>query len=157
MVLAASVRIPRVLTYSGIYSLSYSLIYGIITLFDHSSHNVLSKIRFASLYNLQPQLLGLGSFPFARRYSGNLFWFLFLQVLRCFSSLRLASLSWYHCWWVPPFGYQRLLRVRTAWRCVSPFAASFFALMCLGILHMLFFAYPRWSFLTTLNLFSTFL
>jgi hypothetical protein len=29
---------------------------------------------------------GLGSFPFARRYSGNRFFFLFLRVLRCFSS-----------------------------------------------------------------------
>ena len=31
---------------------------------------------------------GLGSSPFARRYSGNRSFFLFLQVLRCFSSLR---------------------------------------------------------------------
>ena len=29
---------------------------------------------------------GLGSFPFARRYSGNRCFFLFLRVLRCFSS-----------------------------------------------------------------------
>ena len=29
---------------------------------------------------------GLGSFPFARRYSGNRCFFLFLWVLRCFSS-----------------------------------------------------------------------
>ena len=29
---------------------------------------------------------GLGSFPFARRYLGNRFFFLFLLVLRCFSS-----------------------------------------------------------------------
>ena len=32
---------------------------------------------------------GLGSFRFARRYLGNRFFFLFLQLLRCFSSLRL--------------------------------------------------------------------
>lgn len=32
--------------------------------------------------------IGLGSCPFARRYSGNRGFFLFLQVLRCFSSLR---------------------------------------------------------------------
>ena len=31
---------------------------------------------------------GLGSFPFARRYLGNRCFFLLLQVLRCFSSLR---------------------------------------------------------------------
>ena len=29
---------------------------------------------------------GLGSFPFARRYSGNRCFFLFLRLLRCFSS-----------------------------------------------------------------------
>ena len=29
---------------------------------------------------------GLGSFPFARHYSGNRYFFLFLRVLRCFSS-----------------------------------------------------------------------
>ena len=32
---------------------------------------------------------GLGSSPFARHYLGNHCYFLFLQVLRCFSSLRL--------------------------------------------------------------------
>ncbi len=32
--------------------------------------------------------LGLGCFPFARRYLGNRFCFLFLGVLRCFSSPR---------------------------------------------------------------------
>ena len=32
-------------------------------------------------------LLSLGCSRFARRYSGNRFYFLFLQVLRCFSSL----------------------------------------------------------------------
>ena len=30
--------------------------------------------------------IGLGSFPFARRYSGNRCFFLFLTLLRCFSS-----------------------------------------------------------------------
>ena len=36
---------------------------------------------------------GLGCSPFARRYSGNRVFFLFLEVLRCFSSLgsRLAT------------------------------------------------------------------
>ena len=35
---------------------------------------------------------GLGSSRFARRYSGNRFFFLFLRVLRCFSSPGLPSL-----------------------------------------------------------------
>ena len=38
--------------------------------------------------------LGLGFSRFARRYSGNRFFFLFLQVLRCFSSLRLPLISY---------------------------------------------------------------
>ena len=53
---------------------------------------------------------GLGFFPFARRYSENRFCFLFLQVLRCFSSLRsltLTSVTVFYCR-VPPFGYRRI-------------------------------------------------
>ena len=38
--------------------------------------------------------LGLGCSRFARRYSGNRFYFLFLQVLRCFSSLGLLFLTY---------------------------------------------------------------
>ena len=38
--------------------------------------------------------IGLGSFPFARRYLGNRFFFLFLQVLRCFSSLRYLAFAY---------------------------------------------------------------
>ena len=55
---------------------------------------------------------GLGSFPFARRYSGNRCFFLFLRVLRCFSSP--GSLPYVMDWrmdtggllqWVSPFRY----------------------------------------------------
>lgn len=48
---------------------------------------------------LQPQLcrniIGLGFFPFARHYSGNHYYFLFLCLLRCFSSagLRIYAIS----------------------------------------------------------------
>ena len=38
--------------------------------------------------------LGLGSFPFARRYLGNRCFFLFLRVLRCFSSPGLPSMPY---------------------------------------------------------------
>ena len=37
---------------------------------------------------------GLGSFPFARRYLGNRCFFLFLPLLRCFSSRRLPSITY---------------------------------------------------------------
>ena len=36
----------------------------------------------------------MGSFPFARRYSGNRGFFLFLRVLRCFSSPGLPSITY---------------------------------------------------------------
>ena len=67
---------------------------------------------------------GLGSSRFARRYSGNHFYFLFLQVLRCFSSLRLPSLRIvvYNNYWVPPFGNLRILAylpLPEAYRCSS--------------------------------------
>ena len=39
-------------------------------------------------------LIGLGYSQFARRYSGNHYCFLFLQVLRCFTSLRYSLLSY---------------------------------------------------------------
>ena len=37
---------------------------------------------------------GLGSSHFARRYYGNLVWFLFLCLLRCFSSAGIASITY---------------------------------------------------------------
>ena len=75
------------------------------------------------------KLVGLGFSRFARRYSGNRIFFLFLQVLRCFSSLRLASsclcirhvIHGYDSVWVPPFGYRRLftcLPLTVAFRCL---------------------------------------
>ena len=55
---------------------------------------------------------GLGSFHFARRYSGNRCFFLFLRVLRCFSSPGSLCYSMFSCnsdWSstsrVSPFGY----------------------------------------------------
>ena len=58
---------------------------------------------------------GLGSSHFARRYSGNRVFFLFLRLLRCFSSP--GSLPYVMDWrmdtwslsrWVSPFGYLRI-------------------------------------------------
>ena len=59
--------------------------------------------------------LGLGSCDFARRYFRNRCFFLFLRLLRCFSSagsLRMTMDSSYGTWrlsmWVSPFGYLRI-------------------------------------------------
>ena len=65
--------------------------YGIITLFDVPFQALPVRLQHR-LAALQPHRRrnagGLGSFPFDRLYSGNRCFFLFLQVLRCFSSLR---------------------------------------------------------------------
>ena len=44
---------------------------------------------------LPPLNTGLGSFPFARRYSENRYYFLFLRLLRCFSSAGWLPLGYY--------------------------------------------------------------
>ena len=48
----------------------------------------LTSSRFLTVRTPECSHSGLGSFPFARRYSGNRYFFLFLRVLRCFSSPR---------------------------------------------------------------------
>ena len=48
--------------------------------FDYLSQSLMQSITPSCTHD------GLGSFPFARRYSGNRVFFLFLPVLRCFSS-----------------------------------------------------------------------
>ena len=59
---------------------------------------------------------GLGFSAFARRYLRNRVFFLFLRVLRCFSSpgsLHTAMYLLYDTmglpWWVSPFGYLRII------------------------------------------------
>ena len=73
--------------------------------------------------------IGLASFPFARRYLGNRCFFLFLLLLRCFSSegfLRKAMDSLYSDKVLPyrvsPFGHLRVngyLLLTAAFRSLS--------------------------------------
>ena len=70
---------------------------------------------------------GLGCSPFARHYWGNHCYFLFLRVLRCFSSPRLPPMhtapdSRPSDGWVVPFGDPRIkghLHLRAAFRSLS--------------------------------------
>jgi hypothetical protein len=59
---------------------------------------------------LQPRLCrniaGLGSFPFARHYSGNHYCFLLLRLLRCFSSARSRIIR--HVFNMPGFPIRKL-------------------------------------------------
>ena len=77
---------------------------------------------------------GLGSFPFARRYSGNRCFFLFLRLLRCFSSP--GSLPYVMDWrmddWSPssrvsPFRHLRIkdyLHLPAAFRSLSRLSSA---------------------------------
>ena len=89
MVLVSSVRIPRVPTYSGYRSASTRFrlreCHPLRSAFQ-SRFGYLS-LAFSAVHT--PQMLctrGLGSSDFARHYSRNRSYFLFLRVLRCFSS-----------------------------------------------------------------------
>ena len=104
-----------------------------------------SQINYAVL-TPQNKFRGLGSFPFARRYLGNRCFFLFLRVLRCFSSgfppmryglahgylrsaqvgfpIRTSAAQWI---FAPPRGFSQLI-------------TSFFGSQCLGIRPVLFTA-----------------
>ena len=87
------------------------------------------KINSAVLNPENIAISGLASFPFARRYLGNRCFFLFLLLLRCFSSegfLRKAMDSLYGDTVLPyrvsPFGYLRVygyLLLTAAFRSLS--------------------------------------
>ena len=114
---------------------------------------------------------GLASFPFARRYLGNRSFFLFLELLRCFSSPRSLLTDYlFHLWMtthyrrrVPPFGYLRIsgyLLLPAAFRSLSrpssaPSAKAsalcpFFLDLCHSALLWAFFSVeiidPLWTF-----------
>ena len=88
MVPARSHKVPRVSWYSGYRLVSSPFAYGAFTLFGWLSQNHSAKLT-ESIPRSEPRddtHPGLGSFHFARRYLGNHCCFLFLRVLRCFSS-----------------------------------------------------------------------
>ena len=85
---------------------------------------------------------GLGSSPFARRYWGNRCYFLFLQVLRCFSSLRSPQPDRLMTGSLPPGCPIRTsadLSAFAAPRSFSQLVTSFFASESQGIPHPPFF------------------
>ena len=112
MVPANSGRISPVPPYSG-YQPNRSLsLYGAFTLcgavFQTASSSIVDLVVGPTTPNCIQ--LGLGSSAFARHYSRNHYYFLLLQVLRCFSSLGCLSLRSYRssiCK-VFPFGHPRI-------------------------------------------------
>ena len=84
----ASDRVPRARPYSGVICVRLAFAYGTFTLFGVSFQTSSANLLQSRIDDPQPrmQASGLASFPFARRYLGNRCFFLFLLLLRCFSS-----------------------------------------------------------------------
>ena len=83
----ASHRVSRVRWYSGYTATDLHFAYGTITLYGVSFQTAFTmQTSYYRCPQPQRQVSGLGSSPFARRYLGNRGFFLFLRVLRCFSS-----------------------------------------------------------------------
>ena len=110
---------------------SYDFAYKTITSFGRSSHTVRLSLEVVRR-SPNPERIstfGLASSTFARHYSRNLVWFLFLPLLRCFSSggsPRTAMYSLYVPWFftmgVSSFGYLRIeayLQLPAAFRSLS--------------------------------------
>ena len=90
---ADSHRITRVPRYSGFQWAPTVFAYRIVTFSDETFQTLLLHLKVPCYGPTTPRLHcysgGLGSSPFARHYWGNHCYFLFLEVLRCFRSLRL--------------------------------------------------------------------
>ena len=138
----ASYRVSRVRYYSGAGSASDLFVYGAFTLsggaFQLSSTKVSRPCRRST--TPESKLSGLASFPFARRYLGNRFYFLFLRVLRCFSSPRALRMTMDSSYGdgtlLPPGSPIRISSnqcLLAAPRGLSQLTASFFGVWCLGI------------------------
>ena len=141
MVLPASHRIPRVLRYSGTGLPSDLFAYGAVTHFGGAFQLSSAKVSRTCCRPTTPKSkpFGLAFFPFARRYLGNHCCFLFLGVLRCFSSPRALHYTMYSCnddrFCLPGFPIQKStdLCLLAAPRSLSQLATSFIGVWCHGI------------------------
>ena len=88
MVPPDSRRVPRVPRYSGSCHVRFDFAYRAVTLSGRLSQNRSAIVAESIMQSSTPWCVhhGLGSFPFARRYLENRCFFLFLALLRCFSS-----------------------------------------------------------------------
>ena len=127
----SSGQIPRVCSYSGYCSLCSRFTYRTLTFFGWPSHVILLRLQILNAVQNPDRIatIGLASSTFARRYSQNLVWFLFLRVLRCFSSPRSLPATMYSLqdhrlfiYVVPQFGNLRIeayLQLPAAYRSLS--------------------------------------
>ena len=159
----SSVRIPRVPTYSGFFPINKIFNYGTFTLF-HPSFQMCSSnfvFSFGSPYPIHITIYGLGSSDFARHYFRNRFYFLFLRVIRWFSSPgspRMTMDSSYDTMTLLMVSFlirtSTVIRSFAAHRGFSQLVTSFFGAMYQGILHTLFVAYSFRSLSRSVELIS---
>ena len=136
MVPPTSRKVPRVSRYSGYGLLLLVFAYEAFTLSGGLSQNPSASFQKYLLPSVTPKdkSFGLGSFPFARRYSGNRCFFLFLRLLRCFSSpgsppytMDSCMDTWSLSMWVSPFRYPWIIRyllLPTAFRSLSRLSSA---------------------------------
>ena len=133
MVPAHSYEISRVSHYSGYYLVNLFFVYWTFTVSGLLSQTILLN-SLNQLCSPNPRWIsssGLGSSYFARHYSRNRFFFLFLWVLRCFSSPRSLHIHYFTYVWItglfPPaefphsdiYGYNGYLLLPIAFRSLS--------------------------------------
>ncbi len=136
MVPACSIKVSRVSMYSGYRLVSFPFAYGAFTLSGRLSQNLSARIT-ESIMRSNPAVHAQRFyflFHFARRYSGNRCFFLFLRLLRCFSSP--GSLPYVMDWrmdgWSPssrvsPFRHLRIkdyLHLPAAFRSLSRLSSA---------------------------------
>ena len=157
MVPPYSHRIPRVLRYSGYSSLSRPFDYMTITFFGMSSHTFHLELDNAKCCPNPESIatLGLASFAFARHYSQNLGWFLFLALLRCFSSGGSPHIPILFSMWCMNIVHADCSIRISADQCLlatprsfSQLTTSFIGSWCQGILPALLLAWPFWIMLS---------
>ena len=151
MVLTCSVRIPRVPTYSGFFLIIKVFNYGTFTLFHVSFQISSSNLNFSCGSPLPHTYyyIWFGLFRFrSPLLSESLFYFLFLRVIRWFSSPgspRMTIDSSYDNTTLLVLSF--LIRTSAGQRSFatlrsfSQLVTSFFGAMYQGILHTLFVAY----------------
>ena len=99
MVPLPSDKVPRVSSYSGYRLLLSPFAYGAFTLYGRLSQNRSARISLNyAVHTPVCTHTGLGSSHFARRYFGNRCFFLFLRLLRCFSSPGSLRNTMYSCY-----------------------------------------------------------
>ena len=151
MVPPYSHRVSRVRRYSGYRWLFRLFVYRTLTFFGWTSHSIPLNL-YNTVFCPNPEsitTLGLASSAFARHYLRNLGWFLFLALLRCFSSggsPRTPIL--FNARWLIFYQPGFPIRISMDHRLLSPthgfsqIAASFVGSWCQGIPLTLFVAWP---------------